>query len=68
LASAASRSDDERHSCRAGPDAERATRAPHVRVHRVKADALVPGDLFRCKPARDEEKDLGLTLGYPGEG
>jgi hypothetical protein len=68
LASAASRSDDQRDRRGARSDAEHTPSAAHVRVHCVKADALVPRDLLRRHAARDQQKDLGLTVGDPGEG
>jgi hypothetical protein len=34
----------------------------------MQADALVSRDLFRGHAARDQVKDLGLTVGDPGEG
>jgi len=68
LGSLASRSDDQRDRRSARSDAEHTARAAHMRVHRVQADALVSRDLFRGHAARDQVKDLGLTVGDPGEG
>jgi hypothetical protein len=68
LASAASRSDDQRDCRGARSHPEHLARAAHVRVHGVEADALVARDLFRGHAARDQQKDLGLAVGDPDEG